>query len=378
MRNSNNFIFILFLYLLFSSCLVIKEKENSNIKDIRKNNMIKQEIENKKEEISKEKEIQIKIEKKLMSMSLIEKRGILTMVNIPGYELTDETINFLNNNKIKGVILFKYNIRNEEQLKKLIKDLREKIDKYLLIAIDQEGGNIIRIEWEETAKISPKLISFNTNPEQFAYDIAYKRGNYLKSLGINVVLAPVADIPSSNKDFIYERCFGIDTEKVSKLVEASVKGYRDSGIICVLKHFPGHGKTRVDSHYNFPVINKTIDELKKDDLVPFIAGIKAGAEMIMIGHIINSFIDKEKPASLSYNYVNLLNSLNFNGVIITDDLAMTGKIDKGIGWGINIITGSFKEIKNKINTIEPIDYYVKRVIKIIYFRNENNDENTTY
>ncbi|HOJ65043.1 MAG TPA: glycoside hydrolase family 3 N-terminal domain-containing protein [Spirochaetota bacterium] len=378
MRNSNNFIFILFLYLLFSSCLVIKEKENSNIKDIRKNNIIKQEIENKKEEISKEKEIQIKIEKKLMSMSLIEKRGILTMVNIPGYELTDETINFLNNNKIKGVILFKYNIRNEEQLKKLIKDLREKIDKYLLIAIDQEGGNIIRIEWEETAKISPKLISFNTNPEQFAYDIAYKRGNYLKSLGINVVLAPVADIPSSNKDFIYERCFGIDTEKVSKLVEASVKGYRDSGIICVLKHFPGHGKTRVDSHYNFPVINKTIDELKKDDLVPFIAGIKAGAEMIMIGHIINSFIDKEKPASLSYNYVNLLNSLNFNGVIITDDLAMTGKIDKGIGWGINIITGSFKEIKNKINTIEPIDYYVKRVIKIIYFRNENNDENTTY
>ncbi len=360
MRRYNIILFFCIIYSLYFliSCKTIEKKDNlKDNKDKTTNYQNKQ--------IEKEN----KVKEKIKAMSIIEKRGLLTMVSIPGYELTEDTVSFLNKNKIKGVILFKYNIKNENQLKKLTNDLREKIDNNILIAIDQEGGKIVRIDWEETAKISPTYIS-SKNSEDFAYQVAYKRGTYLKTLGINMVLAPVADIPSNKNDFIFERSFGIDKETVCKLIKATVKGYKDSGIICVLKHFPGHGKTKVDSHYEFPIINKKVEDLKNDDLLPFIAGIEAGANMIMIGHIINSFIDEKLPASLSYKYVNLLNELNFQGVIITDDLSMTGKINKGIGWGINVITGKKEYIQNIIDTIQPIDEYVEKVVNLIYFREE--------
>lgn len=354
------FLYVNIIFFLISSCSTIKEKRYISYKDnINKKDKEKELL------LYKESYKKDKIRERLKTMSLVEKRGILTMVNIPGYELTEETKNFLNKNKIKGIILFKYNIKNENQLKKLINDLREKIDSNLLIAIDQEGGNISRIEWEATSKISPIYIA-SKKSEDLAYEVAYKRGKYLKYLGINIVLAPVVDLPENKDDFIFKRSFGTDKELVCKMVRATVKGYKDAGIICVLKHFPGHGKTKIDSHFTFPVINKDIEELKDNDLLPFIVGIEAGAEMIMIGHIINSFIDKESPASLSYEYVKLLNNLNFKGIIITDDLSMTGKINRGIGWGINIITGSRESIEKIMATIQPIDFFVEKVMRLIY------------
>ena len=150
---------------------------------------------------------------------------------------------------------------------------------------------------------------------------------------------------------MHSRSFGSDPLKVARMVEATVRAQKDAGLITVLKHFPGHGSTVVDSHIDFPIITKTFDELVSNDFIPFIRGIKAGADAVMTGHIINSTIDSRLPASISKEYFHLLNRMGFNGLIVTDDLAMTGTIKEGIDWGLNLISGDFEEIKIILESI---------------------------
>lgn len=299
----------------------------------------------------------------ITKMSCSEKKGLLTMVSIPDQVLSETTIKFLKDNNIGAVILFNHNIVNEKQLKNLNMDLRKKVNPGMFIAIDQEGGAVARIGWDENINITASVIGAR-NDVNYAYDIAYKRAKFLLNLGINVILGPVCDVATSHQSYIYYRTFGTNIEVVTKMVEVTVKAQRDAGIITVLKHFPGLGATSIDSHKDFPVINLTKDFLWKNDFKPFLKGIEAGAEMVMIGHIINANIDKDKPASMSINYVKLLEEVNFNGVVITDDLSMTGKIKSTIGWGINLVSGSFDEIKDKIVSISPMDSYCAKILEM--------------
>lgn len=313
-----------------------------------------------------EKSRQELVVEKLGTLTLEERKGLLTMVSIPDTVLTERTTQFLKENRISGVILFKHNIRSEEQLKKLTGALREKVNSRLLIAVDQEGGGIVRVPWDSHADITANMIGAKGDLD-YAYKVAYERAECLLDAGINVILGPVADIASSKNSYIFRRCFGTEPEKVAKMVEITVKAQKDAGIITVLKHFPGHGKTTTDSHIAFPVINLSKEELLKSELLPFIKGVEAGAEMVMIGHIINGSIDKENPASISHKYLNLLDEIKFEGIIITDDLRMTGTIKQTIGWGINLMTGSFKEVSQKIELIEPDEQHLKDIVELLYF-----------
>lgn len=299
------------------------------------------------------------------SMSEKERKGLLLMVGIKDKILSEETIKILKENKISGIILFDYNIANEKQLKKLTSDLREYVSPNMLIAIDEEGGKVNRIHFDKLKNISPKNIG-DKNDKEYAYKIAYQKSKFLLDLGINMILGPICDIPNDSNSYLYERSFSTNINIVADMVEATVKAQRDAGIITVLKHFPGHGDTSVNSHDGFPIIDKKISELKNKEFIPFKRGIEAGAEIVLTAHIKNKYIDDKLPASLSKNYIDILEKeLNFNGITITDDLTMTGEIEKGINFGINLNSNIYQNIEYMFENLNPNIISCAKVLKII-------------
>ncbi len=299
------------------------------------------------------------------SMSIEERRGLLTMVGITDTVLSKETIKTLKDNHVSGVILFNYNIVDEEQLKKLTSDLKKYVNKNMLISIDEEGGEVFRIPFDKYKDISAKMIG-DSNSSEYAYNIAYNKAKFLKDMGINMILGPLCDVPSNKDSYIYNRSFSTNVEMVSKMVEATIKAQKDAGIISVVKHFPGHGDTAVNSHSEFPVIDKTLEELKNKELIPFQKAIDLGAEMVLVSHIKNKYIDDTLPASMSEKYRKLLEEdMGFKGVIITDDLVMTGKIESTINYGINLTSNIYKNVKEMFRNIEPDIISCAKVLKIM-------------
>lgn len=306
---------------------------------------------------------------KVYSMSEKERKGLLLMVGIKDKILSEETIKILKDNKIMGVILFDYNIVNAKQLKKLTSDLRKYVNTNMIISIDEEGGKVNRIHFDKLKNISPKDIG-DKNDKKFAYKIAYQKSKFLLDLGINMILGPICDIPSDTNSFLYDRSFSTNINIVSDMVEATVKAQRDAGIITALKHFPGHGDTLINSHNDFPNIDKKINELKNKEFLPFKKGIETGAEMILVAHIKNKYVDDKLPASLSEEYIKILEKdMNFNGIIITDDLTMTGNIENGINFGINLNSNIYQNIEYMFTNIKPNIISCAKVLKII---SENN------
>src|SRR3989344_704288 len=187
------------------------------------------------------------VESMLNSMSLEEKIGQLLMINLPDAEITEETAEWLNKYHIGGVFILRCNVKSETEARKFIKDLREKIagpsGLPIFIAADQEGGPIWVFPFlqELTGQRDIK------NNKQ-AYEVAKRRGEELKQLGVNVIFAPVLDITKNQSEFMYSRTFNGNAKVVSGFGAGMVKGYKDAGIISVIKHFPGHGGTVVDSH----------------------------------------------------------------------------------------------------------------------------------
>ncbi|ASJ22333.1 beta-hexosaminidase [Brachyspira hampsonii] len=310
---------------------------------------------------------------KAANMDKKERRGLLLMVGIKDKVLSEKTIKTLKDNHIMGVILFDYNITDEKQLKKLTSDLRKYVNPNMLISIDQEGGEVNRIKFDKLKDISAKNIG-DSNSIEYAYNIAYKKSKFLLDLGINMILGPLCDIPNDTNSYIYNRSFSTNIDIVSKMVSNTVKAQRDAGIISVLKHFPGHGDTAVNSHKDFPSIDKTTNELLSNEFIPFKSGIEAGAEIILAAHIKNKYIDDKYPASMSKKYAYILEKdLGFNGVVITDDLAMTGNIDTGINFGINLISNVYENVEYMFKYIDADILSCARLLKII---DENNISRT--
>ena len=306
---------------------------------------------------------------KVAEMSDKERKGLLLMVGIKDKVLSEDTIKTLKDNHIMGVILFDYNITDEKQLKKLTSDLRKYVNPNMLISIDQEGGEVNRINFDKLKNISPKNIG-DSNRAEYAYNIAYQKSKFLLDLGINMILGPLCDIPNDTNSYLYNRSFSTNANIVAEMVSNTVKAQRDAGIISVLKHFPGHGDTAVNSHNDFPSINKTTNELLSNEFIPFKSGIDAGAEMVLAAHIKNKYIDDKNTASMSKKYADILEKdLGFNGVVITDDLAMTGSIDKGINFGINLISNVYENVEYMFEDIDADIISCARLLKII---SENN------
>lgn len=264
-----------------------------------------------------------KVDKIVASMSQTEKLGQMMMIGIQGTKVDDDSLYMLNQYHMGGVILFDRNMKSPEQVKQLTSDLQaqsnEKVP--LFIGIDEEGGDVVRMAEKLTPPPSQKEIGATGDIEQ-AKTWAIKTAKSLKEMGINVNFAPVADVGSNDK-----RSYSTDANTVIDFVRAATKGYQQENIIYSLKHFPGIGKGKVDSHIDSSSIDVVKEVLMTEDILPFKTIIDENEPndyFILVSHLKYPALDEEYPASLSSKIMTdlLRNKLGYKGIIITDDMEM--------------------------------------------------------
>lgn len=197
----------------------------------------------------------------------------------------------------------------------------------MFISTDEEGGTVNRISTNTELRAvpfwSPSELYAQGGMELVISD-TQEKAQLLLSLGVNVNLAPVCDVPLSEDNYIYDRCFSLDANNTASYVSAVVSTMKEQGIGSTLKHFPGYGGS-VDTHESISYDNRDYEAFESSDFKPFIAGIEAGADCVLVSHNIVTCMDPDMPASLSKPIHDILrNEMDFNGVIITDDLVMEG------------------------------------------------------
>lgn len=328
---------------------------------------------------------------KLNNMTLSDKIGQLFMIDYRNtLEMNTSLEKVLEKYNPGGFIIFKSNISNYNQTKRLINDIKEICNIPIIISVDQEGGRVQRLnERLNIQKYPPMLEIGNTNNETISYELGIKMGNELKNIGIDMNMAPVLDIYSNPRNtVISNRSFGTTSTTVSKMALAYAEGLKESNIIAIGKHFPGHGDTLRDSHINLPTIDKNIEELNNLEFKPFKEAIKRNIPGLMVAHIAIPNITKDNtPASLSKIMINniLRNSLNYKGLVITDSLKMKAlsnyytnqeiyskciEADNDILLMPNNIEEAYKTIYNKIDKglilNERIDKSVYRILNTKY------------
>lgn len=228
---------------------------------------------------------------------------------------------------VGGVVLMAANLKTPQQVRDLTSGLQLMSYIDLFICVDEEGGRVGRLMSTIGTTRLNNMYSYRYQGTPTAYANGVTLGNDVMRYGFNVDFAPVADVWSNPANTaIGDRAYSDDYDEAATLISAAVQGFRSTGVICCLKHFPGHGSTVTDSHYGFAVVDKTLPQLRGEDLKPFAAGIDAGAEMVMTGHIIVPSVDPNMPATLSYALTTelLRNEMGFKGVVVTDALRMTG------------------------------------------------------
>ena len=264
-----------------------------------------------------------KITKMLDNMSVEEKVGQMFMVRVPK-ENADKRVSEYH---LGGYIMFgrDFDNKTKEEVINNIASWQSAADIPMLIGVDEEGGTVNRISTNTEFRSEP----FKSSQELYkegGFDLIYEdtitKANFLKELGINVNFAPVVDVSTNPDDYIYKRSFGKNANLTSEYAEVVVRAMKEANIVSVLKHFPGYGNN-TDTHTGIAIDNRTLESFKESDFLPFEAGIKAGANIILVSHNIVTNIDPDSPASLSTRVHEILrNDLGFAGVIITDDLYM--------------------------------------------------------
>lgn len=244
--------------------------------------------------------------------------------------LTDAMRGMLAQYPVGGVVLFGKNLTAPEQLAAFTVELHGAGKTPLLIAVDEEGGTVARLANHDgfgDLPDYPGAAEVAQNGADAVYEMSATIGGYLTQYGIDLDFAPVADV-NTNPDnpVIGERAFSADAQQTAEMVTAAVEGFQDAGVLCCLKHYPGHGDTAEDSHKALAVTPKSWQELLACELVPFQAGMEAGADLVMAGHIAAPEVTgNDLPASLSPQLLqSLRQELGFDGVIVTDSLAMEG------------------------------------------------------
>lgn len=263
----------------------------------------------------------------LAEMTLEEKIGQMLVTGFPEGTMNASFLKLVREVKVGNVILFRENQLNCRQLETLCAQVTEYIKKETGIApfitSDEEGGIVSRLP-EDLGKMPSAMAFSKMKSEEAAYKAAYLSGRQLKRLGINFNLAPVLDINNNVKNpVIGVRSYGQTPKEAWDYAGEAVRGYMDAGIMCVGKHFPGHGDTDTDSHLALPVIKKSIDEMKTMELSPFQAAVVAGIPAMTIAHIV---FEKEDnvPATMSEKIVTglLREKMHFDGLIISDCMEM--------------------------------------------------------
>ena len=312
--------------------------------------------------------------KKLMSMSIDEKIGQMLLVRMDDTRVDS----IINDYHVAGFVMFSRDFKNKSK-----EEIKAEIDKYqsmskipMLFTVDEEGGTVVRISSNKSLRSesfkSPQDIYNESGMDGIISDTKEK-SELLSSLGINVNLAPVADVSTNTNDFIYDRSFGKDATETSKYVETVVSTYNEAGLGSCLKHFPGYGNN-VDTHTGVAVDNRAYSVFEESDFLPFKAGIESGVPSILVSHNIVKSMDSV-PSSLSAKVHEILrNNLGFTGVIITDDLEMDA-ISKYIenanvaavkaGNDLLITTDyetSFNDIKEAYNNKEIDDITINKAV----------------
>ena len=264
----------------------------------------------------------------LKNMSLSEKIGQLIMIDYRDtLEMNAELENILTKYSPGGFILFKSNIANFEETKKLLTGIKQASDIPIIVSTDQEGGRVQRLDERVGFEKYPPMSEIGkTKNSELAFEIGKKMGQELKSIGVNMDMAPILDIFSNPQNkVIADRSFGSDSKTVNEMAFPFANGLKEAGIIPVGKHFPGHGDTAKDSHVDLPIVEKDLDELKQLELLPFIEAVRQKLPGLMIGHIAVPKITKDYlPASLSKVMISdlLKKDIGYQGLVIPDSLKM--------------------------------------------------------
>lgn len=278
------------------------------------------------------------VEAKLTTMTSREKVGQLFWVrpetldfslNPEKKTLTQTMRQNLEQYPVGGIAVFKKNIQDENQLSSLIADFQSASKIPMIVAVDEEGGAVARLANHEAFSLpkytSTRDIGKTGDPEQ-ARQMGRTIGGYLRFYGFNLDFAPVADVDSNPANpVIGRRAYSTDAQQTAQMVAAAVEDFHEAGMLCTVKHFPGHGDTGQDSHYGTATSYKTWEEMKAMEMLPFEAGIAAGADVVMTAHITTPNATTDGlPASLSYTMITerLRGELGFQGVIVTDALEM--------------------------------------------------------
>ena len=230
---------------------------------------------------------------------------------------------------VAGLLYDASNLVTMEQTKTMLANVQTYSKIPPILTCDEEGGRVNRLMHTiGTTYIGP-MLSYQDQGVETAAENAKTIAQDLRSCGFNMDLAPVADVWSNpSNTVIGDRAYSDDFDEAGGLVASAVEGFHQGGVACTLKHFPGHGDTSADSHYGSVYVYKTLDELREAEFKPFRAGIAAGADAVMMGHLIVADVD-DQPALLSYRIVTeiLREELGFDGVVITDSLKMQAMTD---------------------------------------------------
>jgi beta-N-acetylhexosaminidase len=260
------------------------------------------------------------------AVSVRDMVGQMFVVSLGGTEPDYYIEKMVRERNIGGVLLFGYNMESEEGVKNLTDSLQRLSMQTepavpLFVAVDHEGGEVASAPWV-TPQPAAADVGAAGDPAQ-AGAIAETIGGELLRAGVNTDFAPVVDTGFGAA--IGSRAYGEDPALVAEMGAAAIEGFERAGVVSSAKHFPNHGPASVDSHEGLPVIDHDAATLQDYDLPPFRAAVEAGVPMVMVGHLVYPAIDPDRPASLSPEAIGMLRGdLGFEGVVVSDDLAMAG------------------------------------------------------
>ena len=259
-------------------------------------------------------------------MSLRDAVGQMFVVSVGGTEPDYYIEKMIRERNIGGVLLFGYNMEGEGQTRRLVNSLQELSMETepaipLFVAVDQEGGEISSAPWVTPQPAAAEIGARGKAAEARA--VARQVGADLRRAGVNTNFAPVVD--TGYGAAIGNRSYGEAPDLVAAMGAAAVEGFEAAEVVSSAKHFPNHGPATTDSHEGLPVVEHDLETIHAYDLPPFRAAVDAGVPMVMAGHLVYPAIDPGRPASLSPGAISLLREeLSFDGVVVTDDLAMAG------------------------------------------------------
>ncbi|MFC4305469.1 beta-N-acetylhexosaminidase [Cohnella boryungensis] len=285
----------------------------------------------------------MKASKSFEQLTLKERIGQLFMCGFDGMEPSEDIVRLIEEYSLGGIVYFRRNVANARQVERLSGQLQAVSASPLFIAIDQEGGMVVRLE--EGVTVMPGAMAQGAaDDEELSCEAARLSGAELRAIGINMNFAPCLDVNNNPANpVIGVRSFGEDPAKVAQLGAAAIRGYRAGGVAAVAKHFPGHGDTSADSHYELPLVPHDRSRLEEVELLPFRHAIEQQADALMTAHVVfPAFEPDNTPATLSQRILTglLRSRLGFQGVIVTDCLEM-----KAIAETIGVARGAVEAIK---------------------------------